>query len=66
MVTPFAMTFVALCFQAERLDGVLVLTAGTYGNVIRFLPPLCMTREMLEEALQVLDDAFKIVTAVKK
>ena len=27
MVTPFAMTFVALCFQAERLDGVLVLTA---------------------------------------
>jgi len=55
-------SIVTYCYQ----HGVLVLTAGTYGNVIRFLPPLCMTREMLEEALQVLDDAFKIVTAVKK
>ena len=23
-------------------EGVLVLTAGTYGNVLRFLPPLTM------------------------
>jgi 4-aminobutyrate aminotransferase/(S)-3-amino-2-methylpropionate transaminase len=34
------------------------LTAGTYGNVIRFLPPLVISDELLIEALAVLDDAF--------
>lgn len=39
-------------------EGVLVLTAGTYGNVLRFLPPLSMPEPLLEEALGVLDKAF--------
>jgi 4-aminobutyrate aminotransferase / (S)-3-amino-2-methylpropionate transaminase / 5-aminovalerate transaminase len=39
-------------------EGVLVLTAGTYGNVLRFLPPLVMPQHLLEEALAVLDKAF--------
>jgi 4-aminobutyrate aminotransferase/(S)-3-amino-2-methylpropionate transaminase len=39
-------------------EGVLVLTAGTYGNVLRFLPPLTMPEHLLEEALTVLDKAF--------
>jgi len=39
-------------------EGVLVLTAGTYGNVLRFLPPLTMPAALLEEALGVLDKAF--------
>jgi 4-aminobutyrate aminotransferase/(S)-3-amino-2-methylpropionate transaminase len=39
-------------------EGVLVLTAGTYGNVLRFLPPLTMPEHLLEEALSVLDKAF--------
>ena len=39
-------------------EGVLVLTAGTYGNVLRFLPPLVMPQHLLEEALTVLDKAF--------
>ena len=38
--------------------GVLVLTAGTYSNVIRFLPPLVITDELLKDALNVLDDGF--------
>jgi 4-aminobutyrate aminotransferase/(S)-3-amino-2-methylpropionate transaminase len=38
--------------------GVLILTAGTYGNVIRFLPPLVISDELLIEALGVLDEAF--------
>jgi 4-aminobutyrate aminotransferase/(S)-3-amino-2-methylpropionate transaminase len=38
--------------------GVLVLTAGTYGNVVRFLPPLVITDELLRDALSVLDEAF--------
>jgi 4-aminobutyrate aminotransferase/(S)-3-amino-2-methylpropionate transaminase len=39
-------------------QGVLILTAGTYSNVVRFLPPLVITDELLKDALSVLDDAF--------
>jgi len=38
--------------------GVLVLTAGTYSNVIRFLPPLVITDDLLQDALGVLEEAF--------
>ena len=37
---------------------VLILTAGTYGNVIRFLPPLVITDELLKDALGVLAEGF--------
>jgi 4-aminobutyrate aminotransferase/(S)-3-amino-2-methylpropionate transaminase len=39
-------------------QGVLTLTIGTYGNVMRFLPPLTMPMPLLEEALTVLEQAF--------
>lgn len=35
-------------------NGVLVLNAGTYNNVLRFLPPLAMSDELLHDALDVL------------
>lgn len=38
--------------------GVLTLTAGTFGNVLRFLPPLSISDELLLEGLSVLRDAF--------
>ena len=38
--------------------GVLILTAGTYGNVIRFLPPIVISDELLKDALGVLEEAF--------
>ena len=38
--------------------GVLVLTAGTYSNVIRFLPPLVISDELLKDALNVLEEGF--------
>ncbi|MFI0960719.1 4-aminobutyrate--2-oxoglutarate transaminase [Streptomyces sp. NPDC021080] len=38
-------------------DGLLVLTAGSYGNVLRFLPPLSITDALLEEGLSVLAEA---------
>ena len=38
--------------------GVLVLTAGTYSNVVRFLPPLVISDELLLDAMSVLDEAF--------
>jgi 4-aminobutyrate aminotransferase/(S)-3-amino-2-methylpropionate transaminase len=43
---------------AARENGVIVLTCGTYGNVLRFLPPLSMSDELLNEGLDVLADAF--------
>jgi len=38
--------------------GVIILTAGTHGNVLRFLPSLAISDELLREALDVLGDAF--------
>jgi 4-aminobutyrate aminotransferase/(S)-3-amino-2-methylpropionate transaminase len=38
--------------------GVLVLTAGTYSKVVRFLPPIVITDELLKDALSVLEEAF--------
>jgi 4-aminobutyrate aminotransferase/(S)-3-amino-2-methylpropionate transaminase len=39
-------------------NGVLVLNAGTYGNVIRFLPSLVISDALLEDALSVFDAAL--------
>jgi 4-aminobutyrate aminotransferase/(S)-3-amino-2-methylpropionate transaminase len=39
-------------------NGVVILNAGTYNNVIRFLPPLAITDELLHEALDVLAEGF--------
>jgi 4-aminobutyrate aminotransferase/(S)-3-amino-2-methylpropionate transaminase len=39
-------------------EGVVVLTAGTYGNVLRFLPPLVIGQDLLAEALDVIEAAF--------
>jgi len=42
---------------ACHAQGVVTLTCGTYGNVLRFLPPLVISDELLSEALDVLADA---------
>ncbi|MEY9850191.1 4-aminobutyrate aminotransferase/(S)-3-amino-2-methylpropionate transaminase [Streptacidiphilus sp. BW17] len=39
-------------------EGLLVLTAGTYGNVLRFLPPLVMPQHLLVEGLDIIENAF--------
>ena len=38
--------------------GVVFLTAGTYGNVLRFLPPLVISDDLVKDAMSVLDEAF--------
>ena len=52
---PEAMAAVIKYCQSK---GVLILTAGTYGNVIRFLPPIVISDELLKDALSVLEEAF--------
>jgi len=44
----------AYCHQ----QGVVTLTCGTWGNVLRFLPPLAISNPLLHEALDVLAEAF--------
>ena len=44
--------------KACHAEGLLVLTAGTYGNVLRFLPPLVMPEHLLNEGLDILEAAF--------
>lgn len=44
-------------------NGVLVISAGTFGNVLRFLPPLSISDELLLEGLDVLEQAFRTVLA---
>ncbi|MEV0850451.1 4-aminobutyrate--2-oxoglutarate transaminase [Streptomyces sp. NPDC049954] len=44
--------------KACHAEGVLVLTCGTYGNVVRFLPPLVIGEELLNEALGVVEEAL--------
>jgi 4-aminobutyrate aminotransferase/(S)-3-amino-2-methylpropionate transaminase len=46
--------------KACHSQGVIVLTAGTYGNVLRFLPPLVISDYLLNEAMQVIAEQFEI------
>lgn len=48
----------ALCAGAHA-QGVIVLSCGTFGNVLRFLPPLTICDELLNEGLDVLADVLK-------
>jgi 4-aminobutyrate aminotransferase/(S)-3-amino-2-methylpropionate transaminase len=43
---------------ACHAQGVLVLSAGTYGNVLRLLPPLVIPDDLLDEGLDVLEAAL--------
>jgi 4-aminobutyrate aminotransferase len=44
--------------QAALQKGLLLLTCGVYGNVLRFLFPLTIEDSVFEEALQILDQVF--------
>lgn len=40
-------------------QGVILLTCGTYGNVVRLLPPLVIGDDLLTDALDVIEDAVR-------
>jgi 4-aminobutyrate aminotransferase/(S)-3-amino-2-methylpropionate transaminase len=44
--------------RACHQEGLLVLTCGTYGNVLRFLPPLVIGQDLLNEGLDIIEQAF--------
>ncbi|GGN50918.1 aspartate aminotransferase family protein [Streptomyces kronopolitis] len=47
--------------KACHQEGLLVLTTGTYGNVLRFLPPLVIGEDLLGEGLDILESAFATI-----
>ncbi|MFI2292177.1 4-aminobutyrate--2-oxoglutarate transaminase [Streptomyces niveus] len=44
--------------KACHMEGLLVLTTGTYSNVLRFLPPLVIGEDLLTEGLDILEQAL--------
>jgi 4-aminobutyrate aminotransferase / (S)-3-amino-2-methylpropionate transaminase / 5-aminovalerate transaminase len=55
--TPDPATTSALTAACHR-NGLLTLTCGTFGNVLRFLPPLVISEELLDEGLSVFESAL--------
>ena len=56
--TPDADRAKQICATCHE-HGVIVLTAGTLGNVVRLLPPLVLEEPLLEEGMDVLAEAVK-------
>jgi 4-aminobutyrate aminotransferase/(S)-3-amino-2-methylpropionate transaminase len=44
--------------KACHQEGLLILTCGTYGNVLRFLPPLVIGDDLLGEGLDIIEQAL--------
>ncbi len=46
-----------------RKKGLILLSCGTNGNVIRFLPPLTIEENILNEGLDIIESCFKEITS---
>jgi 4-aminobutyrate aminotransferase/(S)-3-amino-2-methylpropionate transaminase len=51
--------------QAAAARGLVILSCGVYGNVIRLLAPLTISDELLSEGLSLLEAAFADVSATQ-
>lgn len=49
---------VKYCWQ----HGLFAISAGMYSNILRFLPPLVISEDELNEGLSILENAFKTVS----
>jgi 4-aminobutyrate aminotransferase len=53
--TDVAKAVIARCHQNK----LLLLSCGTYDNVVRWIPPLIVTREQIETALEIFERALE-------
>ncbi len=53
-----SMDVLNLCLER----GLLAYMAGTFGQVVRFIPPLIVTAEQVDQALNILDEALGIIS----
>jgi len=58
--TPNAKATAAISAACHQ-EGLVTLTAGTFGNVLRFLPPLVIGDDLLAEGLDILEAAFSAI-----
>ena len=49
--------------EAARRQGLLLLTCGVFGNVVRLLPPLTTPDEQIEEGMDCLERALSCLEA---
>jgi 4-aminobutyrate aminotransferase / (S)-3-amino-2-methylpropionate transaminase / 5-aminovalerate transaminase len=54
---PLAAETMSAIMRTALENGVIVITAGTYGNVLRLLPPLTIEEAVLDDGLDVLEAA---------
>ena len=57
---PADKTIIKKVVHACEEAGLLLLTCGTYDNVIRWIPPLIVTDAQINEALGIFDEAMKL------
>ncbi|MDH5713681.1 MAG: hypothetical protein OEY83_07070, partial [Candidatus Bathyarchaeota archaeon] len=44
-------------------NGLIIIGAGSYKNVIRFLPPLNISENLLNKGLDIFENAIKMISA---
>ena len=44
---------------AAHAQGLIALSCGTYGNVLRFLPPLTISDDLIHEGLGIISEALR-------
>ncbi len=54
-----AKQLVKLCYE----KGLIILSCGNFGNVIRTLMPLVITEEQLDKGLEILEESFNELNA---
>ena len=65
LVQDEALTPASACAEAIRdaclRDGLLIGLGGIEGNVLRFQPPLVISKSQIDRALDIMDAAFRQV-----
>ena len=56
-----AMMAIEFVADSDPERGVAILPCGTYGNIVRLLPPLTISDELLDEALNILVEGIRSV-----
>jgi 4-aminobutyrate aminotransferase/(S)-3-amino-2-methylpropionate transaminase len=59
VATPQGVDLTRAVAAAAADRGVITLTCGVRGNVIRFLPPLTISEELLAEALTIIGEIIR-------
>jgi 4-aminobutyrate aminotransferase/(S)-3-amino-2-methylpropionate transaminase len=52
---------VSKVLAACHAEGLILLKAGTHDNIVRLLPPLVISDELLDDGLSVLEKAIRTI-----